>query len=169
MPMRPRTRCMCHQRRTARTPIQVRGSGFAPNSAVDLTISGVVLAEVTANGAGNISYLVDLPSNTSGGAKSIGASSASVSDQATFTVTATLSLGQPEAAPGDTVSINGIGFRSGESGILVTFDGKTVASGISADSQGSWSSSFNAPDSIAGKYIIKSSGVSTSETNVKLA
>ena len=151
------------------TPITVRGSGFAPNSAVDLTISGVVLSATNSDSTGKIVTTVDIPPNTSGGAKSIGASSASGSDQTTFIVTATLSLGQPEAAPGDTVSVNGIGFRSGESGITVTFDGKTVASGISADSQGYWSSSFSAPDSIAGTYTIKSSGVSTSETSVRWA
>ncbi|MEE2687756.1 MAG: hypothetical protein VX921_05855, partial [Chloroflexota bacterium] len=97
------------------TPVTVRGSGFAPNSAVDLTISGVVLSVTNSDSTGKIITTVDIPADTPGGAKSIGASSPSGSDQATFTVTATLSLGQPEAAPGDTVSVKGIGFRSGES------------------------------------------------------
>jgi len=151
------------------TPITVRGSGFAPNSVIDLTISGVVLSSTNSDSTGKIVTTVDIPANTPGGAKSIGAHSASGNDQTTFTVTGTLSLDQPEAAPGDTVTVSGIGFRSGETGISITFDGQTVASGISADSQGSWTSSFGAPDSIAGTYTIKGSGVSTSETNVRWA
>lgn len=151
------------------TPITVRGTGFAPNATVDLTLSGVVLSSTNSDSTGKIVTTVDIPSNTPGGTKTVKATSSGGSDQASFGVTATLSLGQPEAAPGDTVNVSGIGFRSGETGITITFDGKTVASAISADSQGSWSSSFTAPDSIAGTYTIKGFGVSTTETNVRWA
>ena len=149
--------------------VTVRASGFSPGSSIDITMEGDILITANADSQGRILTSVNIPSNTSGGSKSIEARGPSGGDQGTYNVTATLSLAQPEASPGDTVSVSGTGFRSAETGISVTYGGKTVASGISADSQGVWSTTFTVPNSTAGSHTIKASGSSTSEADVTQA
>ena len=149
--------------------VTVRASGFNPSSQVDITMDGDILITASADGQGKILTTVDIPSNTSGGSKSIGITGPSGSDQATFKVTAILSVAQSQASPGDVVSVSGTGFKSGESGISVTFGGTRVASGISADSQGLWSTTFDVPNASAGTHTIKASGSSTSAGDVSQA
>ena len=146
--------------------VTVRASGFNPSSQVDITMDGDILITASADGQGKILTTVDIPSNTSGGSKSIGITGPSGSDQATFKVIAILSVAQSQASPGDVVSVSGTGFRSGEPGISVTFAGTRVASGISADSQGLWSTTFEVPNATAGIHTIKASGSSTSAGDV---
>ena len=148
------------------SPVTVRASGFSPGSEVDITLDGNILVTANADNQGKIQTTVDIPSNSSGGSKSIGISSPSGSDQATFKVTAILSVAQSQAAPGDIISVTGTGFRSGEAGITVTFDGKPVSSGITADSQGVWTTTFEVPNAPAGTHTIKASGSSTSAADV---
>ena len=149
--------------------VTVRASGFNPSSQVDITMDGDILITASADGQGKILTTVDIPSNTSGGSKSIGITGPSGSDQATFKVTAILSVAQSQASPGDVVSVSGTGFKSGESGISVTFGGTRVASGISADSQGLWFTTFDVPTATAGTHTIKASGSSTSAGDVSQA
>jgi len=149
--------------------VRIEASGFNPNAQVDIKLDGETLTTANADSRGKVQTTVEIPSNTSGGSKSIAITGPSGGDQATFRVTAILSVAQAEASPGDTVSVNGTGFRSGEAGISVTFDGKTVSSGISADSQGVWSTTFEVPNAPAGTHTIKASGSSTSAGDVSQA
>ena len=149
------------------TSVTVRASGFNPGSGVDITLDNDILITANADNRGSILATVDIPSNISGGSKSIGASGSSGGDQTTFKVTATLSVVPSEASSGDTVSVTGNGFKAGESGILVTYKSKTVISGISADSQGGWSETFEVPSLPAGSHTIKASGPSTSAGDVR--
>ena len=149
------------------TSVTVRASGFRPGSAVDITLDNDVLITANADNRGSILATVDIPSSISGGSKSIAASGSSSGDQTTFKVTATLSVVPSEASSGDTVDVTGNGFKAGERGILVTYKGKTVLSGISADSEGGWSESFEVPSLPAGSHTIKAAGSSTSSGDVR--
>jgi len=149
--------------------VTVRATGLNPNTQVDLTMDGNILLTVNADSLGRIQTSMDIPSNVSGGSKTITITGPSGTDQATFKITAILSVAQSQASPGDIVSVSGIGFKSGEAGISVTFNGKTVSSGISADSQGGWSDTFEVPNAPAGTHTIKASGSSTSAGDVAQA
>ena len=149
--------------------VTVRGSGFIPGSQVDITLDGDLLGTANADNSGKILTTVDIPSNTSGGSKSIAASGPSGGDQANFKVTAILAVTPSQASPGDIVNVNGTGFRAGEPGISVTFGGSTVSSSITADSQGLWSTTFEVPNATAGTHTIKASGSSTSAGDVSQA
>ena len=151
------------------TSVTVRASGFNPGAQIDISMDGDILTTANADNAGKILTIVDIPSNTSGGSKSITANGSSGGNQTTFTVTATLSVAQAQASPGDIVNVSGTGFKSGETGISVTFGGTRVASGISADSQGLWSTTFEVPNTTAGTHTIKASGSSTSAGDVSQA
>ena len=122
---------------------------------------------VNADSHGRILTEVNIPSNTAGGAKSIGATGSFIAGQDSFAVTAVLSLGRSEATTGDSINVSGAGFKARESGIVVRFDRKTVISGISADSQGVWSAAFDVPDATGGSHAIKASGPSTPEKDVR--
>ena len=148
------------------SPVTVRASGLNPNTQVDITMDGNTLLTANSDSLGRIQTSMDIPSSVSGGSKTITISGPSGSDQATFKITAILSVAQSQASPGDIVSVSGTGFRSGEAGITVTFNGKIVSSGISADSQGVWSDTFEVPNAPAGTHTIKASGSTTSAGDV---
>lgn len=59
---------------------------------------------------------------------------------------------------GDTITVAGGGFATGETGIKVTFDETVVASGIPADIDGCWESSFVLPASTFGSHTVSASG-----------
>jgi len=58
----------------------------------------------------------------------------------------------------DTITVAGGGFATGETGIRVTFEGTVVTSGITADTDGCWDSSFVLPASSFGSHTIRASG-----------
>ena len=149
--------------------VTVRATGLNPNTQVDITMEGNILLTASADSLGKIQTSMDIPTNVSGGSKTITITGPSGSDQATFKITAILSVAQSQASPGDIVSVSGTGFRSGERGITVTFDGKTVSSGITADSQGGWTDTFEVPNAPAGTFTIKASGSSTPAGDVAQA
>jgi len=68
---------------------------------------------------------------------------------------------------GDTITVTGGGFAPGETGIDVTFVG-TVASGITADPDGCWESSFVIPASTYGGHTVSASGDITSAVTATL-
>jgi hypothetical protein len=139
------------------TSVRVRGSGFEPNSSVDLTIDGDPIQSVTTGSDGALSASVQIPV-VAGGPRAISVSGASGSGQATFDVTPTLTVESPNASPGAEVRVSGSGFRANETGITIRFDEETVASGISADAQGRWTGSFTVPNATAGSHTVRASG-----------
>lgn len=149
------------------TSVTVRGSGFSPGSSVNITLDGQTKFIVNANNDGRILTELNIPTNTAGGAKSIGAQGSSVTGQSSFNVTGTLSMDRSEAHTGDMINVTGAGFKANESGISVKLGGKTVASGVSADSQGVWSASFDVPETTGGSHVIKATGSSTPEKDVR--
>ena len=149
------------------TSVTVRASGFIPGSSVNITLDGQTEFTVNANNDGRILTELNIPTNTAGGAKSIGARGSAVTGQSAFNVTGTLSMDRSEARTDDTVNVTGAGFKAHESGISVKLGSKTVTSGVSADSQGVWAASFEVPETTGGSHVIKASGPATPEKDVR--
>ena len=59
---------------------------------------------------------------------------------------------------GDTITVDGGGFATGETGIQVTFDGTVVTTVITAGIDGTWESSFVLPASTYGSHTVSASG-----------
>jgi len=75
-----------------------------------------------------------------------------------FIVGAGILVEPSSAYVGDTITVAGGGFATGETGIRVTFDGTVVASGITAKVDGTWEYSFDLPPSAYGPHDVEASG-----------
>jgi hypothetical protein len=67
---------------------------------------------------------------------------------------------------GTTINVAGHGFGVSEKNVAVTYDGSIVVSGISANENGSWSTSFAAPPSARGPRAVDASGDITKGSDV---
>ena len=102
-----------------------------------------------------------------GGARSVGITEPyRGSAQRTFTVTPLISLDRSNTSPGASVNASGVGFAANETSISVTLDQIPVATGISADSKGSWTGTLLIPSLPAGSHTIRASGSLTSSGTV---
>ena len=70
------------------------------------------------------------------------------------------------ATVGTQVTVNGTGFAADETNIQVTFDGVAVVTGITAEPDGSWSTTFNVPAKDGGVYVLDAFGDSTAANQV---
>jgi len=84
-----------------------------------------------------------------------------------FTVLPSISISPDSSAVGESISVSGTGFGDSESSIEILFDDSSVETGIEADSDGSWSSSFTAPASCGGTHEIDAYGSETDESDVE--
>ena len=143
--------------------ITVTGSGFgAGETGINVTFDGNTVASgISANTAGAWNTNFTVPALASG-SHSVGAygsiSTAGSISSVSFTMGAAISLSKVNGAPGNSITVTGSGFGAGETGINVTFDGNTVASGISANANGGWSSTFIIPASASGSHSIGAYG-----------
>lgn len=154
--------------------VTVTGSGFGINeTGISVTYDGSAVAtspaSITANAKGSWTATFTVPSSPPG-AHTIDASgsatSAGVVSDITFTTSAGISVNKAGAAPGTSVTITGAGFTASETGISVTYDDKTVATGITANAQGSWAATFTVPASPAGSHVIDASGSATTAGSI---
>ena len=145
------------------TKVKVTGVGFGnAESGIAITFDNDVVASgITANAKGEWSDDFSVPSGASG-SHAVGAyGSDSEKDDvppASFTIGAGITLSKNSGAPGISVTVTGSGFGVRESGICITFDGVTVASGISANSNGAWSGNFTVPAVPAGAHYVGAFG-----------
>ena len=152
--------------------ITVTGAGFkAGETNISITFdSKAVGSSTTANSIGSWTITFTVPSS-SAGSHAIATSSSitgSVSS-ATFITGAGISLNNSSAAPGSSITVSGAGFAANETGISITFDGKTVTSSIKANESGAWDAAFTVPSSASGTHTIKASGAITSAASVSSA
>ena len=84
----------------------------------------------------------------------------------TFTVLPSITVDTITGNVGDTVEIEGLGFGSAETKIKIYYDDTVVKSGITAEDDGSWSTTFKVPDSVAGTHTIDAKGNTTDEDDV---
>ena len=148
------------------TTVTISGSGFGANAKVSLTFDGNAIRSVSTNNGGSLSTSFQVP-EAPGGPHSVGVSEAGRGAmQTTFTVTPRLTLERNGSPPGSSVTVTGTGFSANERAILVTLNQARVASGISADANGSWSASLLIPTLPAGTYTVRAAGSLTPSREV---
>jgi hypothetical protein len=85
---------------------------------------------------------------------------------ASFSVLPSIGINPNSGVIGDSVTVDGKGFAAAESSIKVTYDGTDVKTGVSADSKGSWSTTFSVPSSAKGSHTVDASGNTTKAVDV---
>ena len=149
---------------TPGTTIGITGSGFTANSSLNLTFNGKAVRTITVDGGGRISSSFQVP-EAPGGPNSVEVGGKVMS----FTVNPKLLLESSSSTPGATLKVSGSGFSSSEGGITVTFAGSPVASGITADANGSWTAPIGVPSLAAGTHSVTAYGSSTTRSSAPAA
>ena len=141
------------------TRVTVIGNGFAASEKdIRITWDGTVLStSATANNFGTWSINFDVPEMKKG-EHSIGAFSSSTHaseiGEHRFIV-APFAKVEPTSGPAGTeISIDGFGFRTGEDGITITWDGEIILCNIVGETDGSWSARLNIPPCTKGYHTI---------------
>jgi hypothetical protein len=148
--------------------IQVSGTGFGSEEnnikvifrRQGTTSDSVAKDGITADDKGSWQANVVVPS-VQGGGYLIDASgpltSAGDVPEVSFSLGGGVLVEPASAQVGDTITVTGAGYASGETGIRVTFDGQVQAT-VTARMNGTWESSFNLPVSTYGSHTIAASG-----------
>jgi hypothetical protein len=155
--------------------IEVSGTGFASEEEdIEVTFGGEVVKPVTypnvdENGSWNTVIAVPpLQSGTYPIDASGKLTRARDVPDVDFNVSPGIWVDPTSAYVGDTITVAGGGFEPGETGIRVTFAGQVVATGITADIDGIWDSSFVLPASAFGSQTVSASGDITSAVTTTL-
>ncbi|MFC2050900.1 hypothetical protein ACFLTN_06995 [Chloroflexota bacterium] len=147
--------------RTSRphTRITVIGDGFAASEKdIRITWDGTVLTtSATANAFGTWGINFDVP-ETNRGEHYIGAFSSSTDasevDDLLFIVAPFAKVAPTSGPAGTEISVDGFGFRTGEDGITITWDGEIILCNIVGGADGSWSAKLNIPPCTKGYHTI---------------
>jgi len=155
--------------------IEVNGTGFASEEEdIEITFDGEAVKPVTypnvdENGSWNAVIAVPpLKSGTYPIDASGKLTRARDVPDVDFTVSPGIWVEPTSAYVGDTITVAGGGFEPEETGIRVTFTGQVIATGITADRDGIWGSSFVLPASAFGSQTVSASGDITSAVTTTL-
>ncbi|MFQ6026577.1 MAG: IPT/TIG domain-containing protein, partial [Dehalococcoidia bacterium] len=141
--------------------IIVTGSGFTPNTTVNIRYDGAVLSSsVSTGGSGTWSRGIIVPASING-SHTVEAGTAT----ANFTVQPRVRASTNRGPLGTRVTITGDGFGLRQPNINVEMDGDVVAS-ETANDVGSFTASFNIPRLPAGSYEINIANVQTVDFTV---
>ena len=83
-----------------------------------------------------------------------------------FTVKPGINLSESSGYVGDSITVTGVGFRASETSIKVTYDGAQVGSSTTASEDGTWTITFEVPESAKGTHKIDAHGSSTSAASI---
>ncbi|MBN1190204.1 MAG: IPT/TIG domain-containing protein [Dehalococcoidales bacterium] len=140
------------------TQITIHGSGFAANeSGVRVTFNGNMVGttpSVSSTGTWSMTFNV---ANMPGGSYSVDASgntttADNISDL-TFRVEPTFTISPTTGSEGTLVTASGTAFGASET-INLTYDNAPIGTPVTADSTGSWTSTFSIPISSSGPHKI---------------
>lgn len=152
------------------TMVKVNGSGFTDGESIRVIFSNTeVVSGITVDPNGAWSAQFTVPVTISGKHTITIKASLTPSNQiptATFQLAPLLTLNQKDVKVSTEVEIQGKGFAQNETGINLILDNKTIKSGISADSHGSWSVKIVVPPSEYGTHTFTASGNSTNQNSV---
>jgi len=157
------------------TTVTVTGHGFVKNEdGIELmyyTDGGYdsVGTNITADAQGHWETTFQIPASGAGQHKIDAQGTASQSydvKDATFRVTAVISIDKPSGGVGESITVTGSRFGAYEQGIQIMFEGQPVVTGIKANSQGSWEKTFDVPAMAAGNHTITAKGEYTPEQDV---
>ncbi|MBI4285754.1 MAG: carboxypeptidase regulatory-like domain-containing protein [Chloroflexi bacterium] len=153
------------------TVVTVSGTGFASGEAsIIVTYGGSPVASgIAADAAGAWTKTFRVPRSATGphvvgayGTNTPAASAGTV----IFDVTPAIAADPHNGLPGTMIKLMGDGFAANEAGIVVTYDGTEVESGISASSVGNWFIAFTIPALAAGAHILDAYGSVTAASAV---
>ena len=127
----------------------------------EVTSSASKVTGVTANANGSFSrsfIIPALPANSYNVVASGALTSAGSVKTQVLNLTTNLTLSSTSGVPGSTIVISGQGFGANEQDISISYDNTALASGITADNLGAFTTSFTVPPSPAGRHSIVISG-----------
>ena len=156
------------------TVITLSATGFAANeTGIKILYSGKeIRSGITADANGSWSTTIAIPNSTKGTHPiNISGSVTPQSDitDLIFTVLPSVTVTPSTGFIEDSVKVSGGGFGNNEAGITVTFDGKEIATDITADDTGAWSTTIKIPSASNGPHTITASGRLTSGSNAPSA
>jgi hypothetical protein len=149
----------------------VAGTGFAANEKnIKVTYDGMdTNTGISAGNTGSWETTFSLPISAKG-SHTVDASGqttqASDVPDITVTINPVISMTPQSGNVGTSISITGTGFGKSEGSIVVSFGSTNIKSGISADTKGSWNTSFTVPNSTKGGHTIDASGAATNAEDV---
>lgn len=141
-------------------PAIIFGNGFAPNEQkIKITWDGQPIPRVTisADSTGAWNYMFNLP-YVPKGEYMIGASGEITKENEVPSILFTIGpfcKARPLSGPvGTRVNITGVGFRPGEDGLTITWDGPILDTNFVAEPNGNFNCTITVPPSIKGKHVI---------------
>ncbi len=144
------------------TDVIVYGSDFAAGVLVDIYYDGDPIATGRTSSNGAFTIMITIPEGCSGHYQVLVKGKYSTVDTY-FSVRPGLIISPDNGPPGTTVTVEGKGFGSNEYGIELLYyladTYETVGSGITADANGSWETSFQVPASTRGEHKLDAQGV----------
>ena len=160
--------------------IPTQAAGMTPSAGIVgtvVTISGLAAASYTIKwdgveikqgtlpGGGSVTFTVP---DAFGGSHQVAVENPTGTQVFTgsFSVLPSISVNPSSGAVGVSVTVDGKGFANAESSIVVTYGGTDIKTGITANSKGSWSTTFDAPSSTKGNHIIDAAGATTKKGDV---
>jgi hypothetical protein len=153
------------------TSVTVSGTGFGKDEGgIRVTYDGTdAKTGVSADSKGSWKVTLLVPSSIKG-VHTVSASGASTDadevPEVTFFVSSAMKIKPESGYVGDSITVDGCGFGSSESGITVTLDGNVVKSDITANSEGCWTTSLAIPASIGGTHSVDAYSASTAANDV---
>lgn len=159
------------------TVISIAGTGFGSGETnIKVTYDGLATKTgITSDATGSWQSSFSIPTSAKGSHK-IDAYGATTTEadvaELTFTVSPGIKLELASGHLGGNIHIgaslwvSGVGFEVNEAEIKITFDGTMIASGITADAKGSWSTQIEVPPSTKGEHTVDASGDTTKASDV---
>ncbi len=156
------------------TVVTLEATGFAANeTGIKVLYSNKeVRSGITADSNGSWRTTMAIPNSTRGTHTiNVYGSTTPQSDitDLTFTITPSVTISPSTGYIDDQIKVSGSGFYNNESSISVTFDGQEIATGITADDSGTWSTNIKIPSASNGPHTISASGRLTSGSDVSIA
>ena len=122
-------------------------SGLTAGQSYSIEWDGTEYQTGTVPSGGNVNFTV--PDATGGGHDVVVKSPTGTQVlSASFTVLPSMTIDPNSGAVGTSVTVTGTGFAAAESSIKITYDSKTVKTGITADDDGSWDRTFAVPNTV---------------------
>lgn len=148
-----------------RVGIEVTLSGLSDGIAYNIKWDDNSIKQGTAGSTGIVSFFVP---ESYGGEHTVKVEQPSGTQVfgGAFTVFPHIAIDPDSGSSGTIINIAGRGFGINEKNVAITYDGINIKSGITADANGSWSTSFAAPASGRGNHAIDASGDVTKGTDV---
>ena len=147
---------------TPGSTVTLSGIGFgASQSGITIDVGDESVDSANADPTGSWTHQITMPAYPSGTVY-IQVPGVDSDLRLPFTVVPIVSVDRSNARPGESVTVTGSGFRANEPGITIKMGQTTVAQGITAHDNGSWTATFVVPRLPGQSYSIGVSGFRTS-------